>query len=258
MPVTDMTRGRPRDPGADVAILGATRELLAERGWAGFTIADVAARAGVAKTTIYRRWQSRAELAIDLLSTLFDQLELRDLGSLQADVEDVVRQFVALLSLPETRAAFLALVTATEQDAALRQRFRARVIEPQYRLVRAGRARAVKRGEIPVVEEEDDLVFDMIAGTMTHRMLITGLPIDDAYVSRLVTVFLAGFAATRQADRAPDDTSVDGNRPLGSCALVEYPEAERRQGEREGKHDQQAEKAEEAVNLGRDRAGREQ
>src|SRR5882672_4805358 len=78
-------RGRPRSATADEAILVATRELLAERGWADLTIAEVAARAGVAKTTLYRRWPGKADLVVDAMAALFSELEIADHGSMLAD-----------------------------------------------------------------------------------------------------------------------------------------------------------------------------
>ena len=76
--------GRPRLVDADAAILAAARELLAERGWDGMTLGDVAARAGVAKTTLYRRWPGKAELVVDAMAELFDTLEPVDAGSVRA------------------------------------------------------------------------------------------------------------------------------------------------------------------------------
>lgn len=190
-----LTRGRPRDPATDAAILAATRRLLAERGWSELTMADVAERAGVAKTTLYRRWHGKAELVVDATSEIFDRLTLDDHGSLAADVEAVVRQLVALLEQPETQAALLALAAESGRDPALHERFRTGVIERQLRLVRQGRENAIARGEaFPVGGADDDLVFDMVVGTMVQRMLIHRRPVDDAYLTRLVAVLLAGFA----------------------------------------------------------------
>src|SRR5207237_983939 len=58
-------RGRPRDPKVDEAILGATVAVLRERGWSGTTIEEVAARAGVGKTSIYRRYPAKVALVAD-------------------------------------------------------------------------------------------------------------------------------------------------------------------------------------------------
>ena len=58
-------RGRPRDPGVDEAIILATLELLDERGYVGLSLAEVALRAGVSRTALYRRWDSKAQLVVD-------------------------------------------------------------------------------------------------------------------------------------------------------------------------------------------------
>ena len=82
--------GRPRSAAADAAILAATRDALVELGWSRLTLGDVATRAGVAKTTLYRRWAGKNELVVDAVAALFDELELPDRGSLAADIEGVV------------------------------------------------------------------------------------------------------------------------------------------------------------------------
>ncbi|MEV5162929.1 TetR/AcrR family transcriptional regulator, partial [Streptomyces sp. NPDC053728] len=118
---TEPTRsGRPRSAEADAAILEATRASLVDLGWSKLTMGDVATRAGVAKTTLYRRWAGKNELVVDAVAVLFDELELPDLGSLAADVEAVVLQFAALLERPETKTALMAVVAESTRDEALR------------------------------------------------------------------------------------------------------------------------------------------
>lgn len=73
--------GRPRSAAADAAILAATRAALVELGWSKLTLGDVATRAGVAKTTLYRRWAGKNELVVDAVAALFDELELPDRGA---------------------------------------------------------------------------------------------------------------------------------------------------------------------------------
>ncbi|URN14906.1 MULTISPECIES: TetR/AcrR family transcriptional regulator [Streptomyces] len=195
--------GRPRSAAADAAILEATRAALVELGWSGLSMGDVAARAGVAKTTLYRRWPGKNELVVDAVAVLFDELELPDLGSLAADVESVVRQFAALLERPEARTALMAVVAEATRDEPLRERIRVSIVDRQKRLVLQGRARAQARGELPAPEEDragapdpaDDLIFDVIAGTVVHRALVSGLPVDEEWVRRLTTLLLGGLGA---------------------------------------------------------------
>lgn len=140
--------GRPRSAAADAAILQATRAALVELGWSKLTLGDVATRAGVAKTTLYRRWAGKNELVVDAVAVLFDELELPDRGSLAADIEGVVLQFAALLNRPETATALMAVVAESTRDEPLRERIRTSIVDRQKRLVVEGRARATARGEL--------------------------------------------------------------------------------------------------------------
>ncbi|WP_312886697.1 TetR/AcrR family transcriptional regulator [Actinocrinis puniceicyclus] len=186
--------GRPRSAGADAAILAAARALLAERGWDGMTLGDVAARAGVAKTTLYRRWPGKAELVVDAMAQLFDTLEPADAGSVRADATIAIRDLIALLGRPETQTAFLALAAHAARDPGLRAAVREKIVDRQRRLVHAGARRADARGEGGRITDPD-LLFDVIAGTMVHRLLIAGEPVDDGYVERFLDLVLP--AATR-------------------------------------------------------------
>jgi AcrR family transcriptional regulator len=194
--------GRPRSPDADSAILGATRDALAELGWGGMTMADVAQRAGVAKTTLYRRWANRNELVVDALAALFDELRLPDRGSLAADIEDVVLQFAGLLERPETKTALMAVIAEATHDDLLRRRIRSAIVDRQKRLVVLGRRRAQTRGELPPdngsgAQAQIDLIFDLIAGAVVHRILVSGEAVDLPWAGSLSTVLLGGLAAIR-------------------------------------------------------------
>lgn len=193
--------GRPRSAEADTAILEATRAALGELGWSRLTMGDVAARAGVAKTTLYRRWPGKSELVVDAVAVLFDELELPDSGSLSADVTGVVLQFGALLDRPETKTSLMAVVAESTRDRALRRRIRDSIVARQKRLVLLGRERAQERGELP--RERDaasaartaDLVFDVIAGAVVHRSLVSAEPVDEEWARTLAALLLGGLAA---------------------------------------------------------------
>ncbi|MEV7597491.1 TetR/AcrR family transcriptional regulator [Kitasatospora sp. NPDC089797] len=177
-------------------MLDATREALAELGWGGLTMGHVAGRAGVAKTTLYRRWPSKNELVVDAVASLFDDLVMPDLGSLRADIEAVVGQFADLLARPETQAALLALFAEGTRDPHLRRRIREAIVDPQKRLVRQGRAAAQARGELEAdacpasAHEEVDIIFDTIAGTVEHRVLVSGEPITPEWTRRFTDLLL--------------------------------------------------------------------
>ncbi|GGJ35840.1 TetR/AcrR family transcriptional regulator [Streptomyces brasiliensis] len=193
--------GRPRSAAADTAILAATREALVELGWSKLTLGDVATRAGVAKTTLYRRWAGKNELVVDAVAVLFDELELPDCGTLAADVEGVVLQFAAILARPEARSGLMAVVAESIRDEALRERIHCSIVERQKRLVLEGRARAQRRGELPPethpgqASRTVDLIFDMVAGAVIHRTLVSAQPVDEEWVQRFTAVLLGGLAA---------------------------------------------------------------
>jgi len=194
--------GRPRSAAADTAILAATRAALVELGWSKLTLGDVATRAGVAKTTLYRRWPGKNELVVDAVAALFDELELPDRGSLAADIEGVVLQFAALLNRPETATALMAVVAESTRDEPLRERIRTSIVDRQKRLVVEGRARATARGELPpesdpeVAARTADLIFDVVAGAVVHRTLVSAEPADEEWVRAFTQVLLLGLTAT--------------------------------------------------------------
>jgi AcrR family transcriptional regulator len=191
--------GRPRSATADAAILAATRDALVELGWSKLTLGDVATRAGVAKTTLYRRWPGKNELVVDAVAALFDELELPDRGSLAADIEGVVLQFAAILVRPETKSGLMAVVAESTHDDALRERIRASIVDRQKRLVLEGRTRAQQRGELP--PETDpveaartvDLIFDMVAGAVVHRTLVSAEPVDADWAGAFTRVLVLGL-----------------------------------------------------------------
>ncbi|MCX4488463.1 MULTISPECIES: TetR/AcrR family transcriptional regulator [Streptomyces] len=195
--------GRPRSTAADAAILEATRSSLVDLGWSKLTMGDVATRAGVAKTTLYRRWAGKNELVVDAVAVLFDELELPDRGSLAADVQGVVLQFAALLERPEARTALMAVVAESTRDDSLRLRIRSAIVDRQKRLVLLGRQRAQARGELRYEDDAStaarnaDLIFDVIAGAVVHRTLVSAEPVDSEWASGFTSLLLLGLAGAQ-------------------------------------------------------------
>ncbi|MGW1784497.1 TetR/AcrR family transcriptional regulator [Streptomyces sp. NPDC002143] len=193
--------GRPRSAAADTAILAATRQALVELGWSKLTLGDVATRAGVAKTTLYRRWAGKNELVVDAVAELFGELELPDRGSLAADIEGVVLQFAAILARPEAKSGLMAAVAESTRDDALRERIRASIVDPQKDLVLEGRARAQARGELPPETDAAesartvDLIFDVVAGAVVHRTLVSAEPADEEWARSFTRLLVTGLTA---------------------------------------------------------------
>jgi AcrR family transcriptional regulator len=194
-------RGRPRSSAADAAILDATRDLLAEGGWTALTVEGVAARAGVAKTTVYRRFASRTELAVavlaDLLESTWTALEASD--DPHRAVRDAIRACAAAYRSPSARAAYLAVIAAADRDPALRAAVDERVVDQARRIVARGLGLMLEQGSTTAAGAaaviESDLLLDLVAGALVHRILVRGQDVDEAFVEQLATAALASVRA---------------------------------------------------------------
>jgi AcrR family transcriptional regulator len=140
--------GRPREARVDEAVRAATLELLAQRGYAGVTIEGVAAKAGVGKTAIYRRFPSKAELVFDAAVHGLELPPPKDTGSLRGDLAALIRRMVASLTRPAAAAAIPGLIADLGRDPRLAARFEQSFVAEERAVVAAVLARATARGEL--------------------------------------------------------------------------------------------------------------
>ena len=184
-------RGRPRSAKADQAILTATLRMVAQHGVAGTTIEGVAAEAGVGKTTIYRRWESKNELIVAAVSQLAPSGDPPDTGTLYGDMK-------ALAELQRGRLAGTGLLTVAPRvlaesmhDPELHQGFLEHVINPLRGLIRLFVQRAVDRGDLRPDLPVEPLV-DILHALPIYKILTSrGDPdaiadIPDAYIPLLL------------------------------------------------------------------------
>ena len=189
-------RGRPRSEAADRAILRAATELLAERGLAGMSMEEVAARAGVGKATIYRRWRSRGALALDAFMADFTAAQpLPDTGSLRGDLLAALRAWVKAVTRTPAGRILAGLVAAIQDDPELATAWRARVLEPLRAEHRVMLRRAIERGEIPA-STDTDVALDLMYGAAYHRLLQGHRPLTDPFVRRVVDVIVRGIGGS--------------------------------------------------------------
>jgi AcrR family transcriptional regulator len=186
-------RGRPRSPEADRAILAATLNLLAERGLAAMSIEEIAARAGVGKATIYRRWSSKGLLALDAFVTSFrEQQPQPDTGTLRGDLIAALTSWVRAVTETSMGPMLTGLIAEAQHDQELRAAWRDRVIEPLRVQHRIMLDRAIARGEIPASTDQD-VVLDLFFGVAQHRLLLGHHPLDDEFIHKVVDVLLDGI-----------------------------------------------------------------
>ncbi len=185
-------RGRPRSQEADRAILAAAAELLAERGLAAMSIEEIAARAGVGKATIYRRWPSKGLLALDAFVASFrEEQPLPDTGTLRGDLLAALHAWVRAVTQTPMGSMLTGLIAEAQHDGELRGAWRDRVLEPLRSQHRIMLDRSIARGEIPPGVDRD-VVLDLFFGAAEHRLLLGHLPMSDDFIADVVDVILAG------------------------------------------------------------------
>ena len=191
-PAGGAPRGRPRSAEAARAILTATADLLAERGLAAMSIEEVAARAGVGKTTIYRRWPSKGLLALDAFVISFRaEQPLPDTGSLRGDLLSALHAWVRAVTQTAMGPMLTGLIAEAQYDPELRGAWRDRVLEPLREQHRVMLDRAIARGEI-AASVDRDVVLDLFFGAAEHRLLLGHLPMTGEFIADVVDIILAG------------------------------------------------------------------
>jgi AcrR family transcriptional regulator len=185
-------RGRPRSQEADRAILAAAGGLLAEGGFAALSIEEVAARSGVAKTTIYRRWNSRGTLALDaFLADFQSQQPPPDTGSLRGDLLAALRAWIRAVTRTSAGPILAGLIAESQRDPELGVAWRERVVEQLRAQHKIMLNRAVDRGEIPP-DTDQEVVLDLLFGAAYHRLLHGHRPLTDSFARRVVDLIVAG------------------------------------------------------------------
>ena len=154
--------GRPRRVEVEGAVLAATVRLVAERGYAGTTLDQIARAAGVAKTTVYRRWPSKADLVLDALT---DRLGEPPVPGSDGHLRETVAWLAARISDPAVHGLLVGLVGEAVGDAGVRSALRRRIRQPfEDRLATAWGADA----------SAVDLAFDVVVGALLHHAALSG------------------------------------------------------------------------------------
>ncbi|MEV0900670.1 TetR/AcrR family transcriptional regulator [Actinoplanes sp. NPDC049802] len=173
------------------AVLGAALELLAERGITATTIEAVAERSGVAKTTIYRQWDSQAALVLDAFGSVLRAPADPDTGTLRGDLLELLTGYAHALSRKPATGLLFALIDAAERDPAFATLHR-REAGNRHTVILAVIARGVARGELPPGTDPAD-VLDLVAGPLFHRRAVSAGTVDSGFAERVVDRVLAAY-----------------------------------------------------------------
>lgn len=174
-----------------MAVLEAADDLLVELGFAGVTIEGIAVRAGVAKQTIYRWWDSKTDILFDALAVdAAEYFTSADHGDLGRDLSDRLSQLATFLTSTDAGAVCRAIAGQAQHDPAVAARFAAEFVAPQRERDREPFLRARRRGELDPATDID-LAIDQLAGPVYYRVLVTGLPVPRRFTDALVDRCLA-------------------------------------------------------------------
>lgn len=182
------------------AVLAATTHLLDELGYDSVTYEGIANRAGVHKTTVYRRWPSKAELVAEAVGLHSDEhVPIPNTGSLTSDLAALAAAVAANITSVggARRSKSIVAAAATSDEVADAMR---RFMTQRVALAEPIVTDAVDRGELPPGTDART-VIEALVGPIWYRLLLTGEPIDDAFLATLVRLVETGAAAARSARR---------------------------------------------------------
>jgi AcrR family transcriptional regulator len=185
--------GRPRSAVCDEAILEAAVHLFAEGGLDGLTVEGVAARAGVGKATIYRRYPCKIDLVVAASRAFaIDADTVPDTGDTRADLRLLVDQLIAMLTETPLGRAIPVMVADRTHVPALAQAH-AEIVEEKRARHRAIVCRGIARGDLRAGVDVE-AVIDAYVGPIFYRFLVSDAPLDDAFAEALVDTVLRAFS----------------------------------------------------------------
>jgi AcrR family transcriptional regulator len=194
-------RGRPPSPTARKAIVEATLELFAERGFQAATIEAIAAQAGVGRNTIYRRWPAKEELVVDALHDLFTEFFEQEGDDVYELLLDWIGDYARLLADPLVSRIIPGVLGELQRNPAFARAYVDRVVHPRRQALLELLTRAVEGGELRQ-DANVEQIADLLAGPPFIRLLPLGLPpVTERYAEELLETIWRGIAPSAVSDR---------------------------------------------------------
>jgi AcrR family transcriptional regulator len=184
---------RPRSEDARRRVVDATVDALLAVGVEGATVEEIAARSGVAKSTIYRHFGSRASLMTDAVRSRVVEYPVPDTGSLDSDLQEVFGRY----DRPENRDVnelFPLLIDAARRDPEMRSVMN-EVLAERQRPLRAVLQSAQRRGEI-APDLDLGVALAMLIGPFTYRRMVQDEDITEAFISTVLPGAVAALRST--------------------------------------------------------------
>jgi AcrR family transcriptional regulator len=175
------------------AVIAATLAELADGGYAALSLERIARRAGVNKTSVYRRWGTREQLVLEaMLERASERISVPDTGLLRDDLLELLRTAAVNAATPEVAAMARAVAAQSPHDdalAAANARFWGERLALDATIVE----RAIERGEVRA-GTEPARVIEAVLGPIHLRLMLTHEPVDDAFIESIVDTVLDGIA----------------------------------------------------------------
>ena len=185
--------GRPRSSDATDKMRASTAEIVFSEGVAACSVEEVSRRSGVAKSTIYRRYDSIDELIFDMVSTRVTKPAKVDTGTLAGDLSVILQRYLEASRWQTTRELFLWMAQRAQQEPHLAKLFEQTRIQPDGPTTQALK-RAMDRGEISS-ELPLETVFHMIQGPFFSKRLVENAEPDPEEFDSLIAMIVAALAS---------------------------------------------------------------
>ena len=186
--------GRPRSERAEQAILDATLEAIGEYGVDGVRCEDVAARAGVGKATLYRRWPGKEDLLIAAFASLKTPLPEGRGESARADLTAMLDVMAKDADDPRYARQFALLHGEGQRYPRLVARYKEQVVEPRRELIRSALRRGIASGELRP-DTDVEIAMLTLTGAVMARGKHDGTPAEPGFAARVVDELMLGIAA---------------------------------------------------------------
>lgn len=205
--------GRPRDENVHRAILDATRDCIREEGYSSFSIEGVAARARVAKQSIYRRWASKGALLVELYMDGLQTSSPVPARGFAEDLRAIMLQTTKRLQDPTFGNLLKGLTIEAQSDPEIRKIVLDEIIEPRRQATKSVIERAIGSGELPDGLDADMLV-DFVFGSVWFNLLLGDATVGNRLAHRIVeTIERLGAKGTETKTKAiPRGAALKGPR----------------------------------------------
>lgn len=193
--VSNSSRRSGRSQRTHRAVMTAAAQLLAENGYSSITIEAIAARASVAKTTIYRWWSTKAAIFMELYNELAaEMLTGLDTGSVEKDLRNLLRGLFKLFTTTSAGPAMVGMIAEAQSSPEFAKVFQEQFMVHRRNITRKILERGVERGELQA-DLDINLAIDVISGSIWYRLLQGHAPLDEHFADSVIRQVLFGIWA---------------------------------------------------------------